>query len=216
MLVELPHEGLRELPADFQPDGLPEFAAQAPAPLEESVPDLPQVPAIDGPAAPDLAASAPAGDFEDDFQLPMITPAATKAAPVSEAVPPAQQASHEHEQDERYSRIAARPGSWFKGFCPVVLRDDRELADADPAFTSTYASHVFQFSSAEAQATFDAHPEKYAPVLGGQDVVRAAGGEHVAGSIEHAVWFKDRLYLFSSRDSLRRFVTEPAWFTRDE
>jgi YHS domain-containing protein len=204
----LPTESLPALPAANEAE-LPQLAHEAPAllPAPESLP----VPAN----APELAAAGPqrteaASTTGEAFGLPKITPAAgTQSEPAAADESPA-------ELQEKFARIAARKGAGFKGFCPVTLRDERDLADGDPQFASTYNWQEYQFCSAEAKAKFDAHPEKYAPVLGGEDVVSAAGGEHVAGSIEFAAWFKNRLYLFNSRESMRKFVTEPARFARDE
>ena len=216
----LPADVLPELPAasDF---GTPEVTDAAPAllPLPES--EMLPIAA----AAPETASvPAEAAPTDESFELPQISPAGgaaeTKATAAPEPDAPQSDASPsdapQPEHADKFAQIAARSGNGFKGFCPVVLRDDRDLADADAKFSSTYDWREFQFSSAEAKAKFDANPEKYVPVLGGDDVVRAADGEHVAGSIEHAAWFKNRLYLFGSRESMRKFVTEPARFARDE
>jgi len=117
-------------------------------------------------------------------------------------------------QDEKLRRIAERRGmSGFRGFCPVVLRDERDLADANPAFRVTFEGKTYYFSSAAAKTAFTEAPEKYAPVQHGRDVVRLAeDGNSVIGSLEHAVWFRDRLYFFASRQTLQTFVKEPAKF----
>lgn len=103
----------------------------------------------------------------------------------------------------------------LKGFCPVVLRDERDLRDARSEFTVVHRGVMYQFSSAEAMEKFEADPEKYAPIQAGTDVVRlVAESQQVAGSIEHAVWFRDRLYLFSSSESLDRFRNDPARYAQ--
>jgi YHS domain-containing protein len=44
-------------------------------------------------------------------------------------------------------------------------------------------------------------------------VVRHATGETgVEGTLEHAAWYRGRLYLFSSADSRREFVETPSRF----
>ena len=106
--------------------------------------------------------------------------------------------------------------SGLQGFCPVMLRDHRELADTDPEFTTTYNEQTFQFSSGEAKAKFDAEPAKYAPVKNGHDVIVLTEGQvELEGSLENAVWFKDRLYLFSSHDTLETFIQNPVKYTAD-
>jgi len=98
----------------------------------------------------------------------------------------------------------------LKGFCPVVLREQRELVDAVPAYSSVYESKRYCFSSAEAQARFDRNPQKYAPVSGGIDVVvKASSDQSVEGTLDFAAWYKDRLYLFTSPESLEAFSLNP-------
>jgi YHS domain-containing protein len=99
------------------------------------------------------------------------------------------------------------------GYCPVVLRDERELVPAAAEFSSMFAGTEYQFSSAEAKRTFDANPRLYVPALGGQDVVHLAEGERgIPGSLTHATWYRGRLYLFASNDTLQQFVVEPSRF----
>ncbi|QDT38437.1 hypothetical protein [Stratiformator vulcanicus] len=101
----------------------------------------------------------------------------------------------------------------FQGFCPVTLRDSRDLTDADPTYVSIFESRTYEFSSAEAKAKFDADPSRYAPVNGGHDVVLTAAGEiETEGTLRNAVWFKDRLYLFRSTSSLGEFNSDPTKF----
>jgi YHS domain-containing protein len=198
-------------PADSPPTLPPVAPAELPTLAEHAPTPLP-IPEATSPSVVESADEPAVASTDDDFQLPLITPAGEPAAPA----PAARQVAHHDGDDAKYARIASRSGSGFKGFCPVVLRDDRDLADASAAFTAEFESQTFSFSSATAQAKFTAEPEKYAPARGGQDVVCAAHGQQAAGSIDHAVWFRNRLYLFSSHESLRKFVTEPARFARDE
>jgi YHS domain-containing protein len=98
----------------------------------------------------------------------------------------------------------------LKGFCPVVLREQRELVDAVPVYSSVYEAKRYYFSSAEAQARFDREPQKYAPVAGGTDVVvKATSDQSVEGTLDFAVWYKDRLFLFTSPESLEAFSLNP-------
>lgn len=99
------------------------------------------------------------------------------------------------------------------GYCPVVLRDERELVPASAEFTSLFGGREYQFSSAEAKRTFEANPRLYVPAVGGQDVVHMAEGERgILGSLSHATWYRGRLYLFASDSTLQQFVAEPARF----
>jgi YHS domain-containing protein len=192
-----------------EPAGLPALPAVQPAEL----PSFEQEPALLGPVVEaDPAEPLPVAS-DAAFELPQITPAACGGA--SPTPDSAHQASHESHAD-KFAQIASRSGTGFKGFCPVVLRDERDLLDSSEEFSATFESQTYHVSSAEAQAKFEAGPEKYAPAHAGQDVVCTADGKNAPGSIDHAVWFRNRLYLFSTHETLRKFVTEPARFIRDE
>lgn len=188
-------QSMREIPMDaFVADEAAPGPAEVPVPLPLESPDS------SAPLPSDLAVTAP--EPADEAEETSIQPASLEDATDDLA-----------EHREKLERIAAREGSGFKGFCPVILRDDRELADASPEHASTWQLRSFEFSSAEAQAKFDAAPELYAPAAGGCDVVRLANeGEAIEGSLEFAVWYKDRLYLFADKETLRQFAADPAAF----
>jgi YHS domain-containing protein len=189
-----PFKGLK-LDADAAASSVQQTAADSiPAP------QLPDLPAPAELAAPDDA--APAG------KLPEITPAEKPAVKSS-----GPGSAH----SEKLQRIAERSElTGLKGFCPVALRDSRELKDARPSFQAEFNGHYYNFSSGEALGKFKADPEKYAPAAAGNDVVLAANeGASREGSLDRAVWYRNRLYLFSSKDSHEEFVASPAKFAVD-
>ena len=161
------------------------------------LPKLPDLPAPAELAAPDNA--APAG------KLPEITPA---EKPVVK--PSAPDGAH----SDKLKKIAERSElTGLKGFCPVALRDLRELKDARPSFQAEFNGDYYNFSSAEALEKFKAEPQKYAPAAAGNDVVLSAGeGASQQGSLDRAVWYRNRLYLFSTKDSHEEFVASPSKF----
>ncbi len=121
------------------------------------------------------------------------------------------------EQDRRTHQqrlIQARSGqAGFKGFCPVELRDRRELIDTNPQFTATFGLQTYTFSSAEAKTAFEADPSRYAPAAGGSDVVLLVNsGEEEQGMLDYALWYRDRLYLFRSRETMAMFNKDPQRF----
>lgn len=122
------------------------------------------------------------------------------------------------ETQEKLARIAARRGlDGLKGFCPVVLRDERNLVDARPEFSAVYNGRRYYFSSATAQALFEASPQRYAPAASGFDVVHLSlTGEEVRGSLDYAVWFRGRLYLFTSAETMETFVAAPSIHSRED
>lgn len=108
--------------------------------------------------------------------------------------------------------IASRKGmTGLKGFCPVMLRDARDLVDAREEYTAVFNEKAYSFSSGEALQAFLAEPEKYAPAIHGSDVIHLSlTGEEIEGSLDHAVWYKGRLYLFTSAETMETFVAAPS------
>jgi len=96
------------------------------------------------------------------------------------------------------------------GFCPVALRDGRKLAKGSSAHTSVWEGVRYEFVSAQAKAQFDASPETYAPVQAGCDVIGLAeAGQKQTGSLDHACWYRQRLFLFQSAAAKRAFSSNP-------
>jgi len=121
------------------------------------------------------------------------------------------------EQDLRLRQqrlILSRSGqTGFKGFCPVALRDRRELVEASPEFTATFGLQTYTFATFAAKSAFEAEPSRYAPAAGGSDVVLLVNsGEEQAGLLDYALWHRDRLYLFRSRESMGQFAQDPQRF----
>lgn len=101
----------------------------------------------------------------------------------------------------------------LKGFCPVTLRDQRELIDAKPEFHSTFRGQKFHFANSEAKLKFDEEPARYAPAAYGADVVALTRDKDVVeGTLDFAAWFKGRLYLFGNQETHDTFVANPSQF----
>lgn len=127
---------------------------------------------------------------------------------------PASQSKKLTPAEIRRQKIEARKDlTGFQGFCPVALREERDLVDASKEFEATFGLNTYQFSSAEAVQQFEANPTRYAPAAGGSDVVALVNsGEQHAGSLKFAMWYRDRLYLFRSAATMRLFRQDPASF----
>lgn len=107
----------------------------------------------------------------------------------------------------------ANPTAGMMGYCPVALKDQRELQPVRPEIQSRFGGKVYQFSTEEAREAFDANPRRYMPALNGFDVVRNSLGERqVSGSLQYAAWYRGRLYLFQSAQTLQMFVQAPTRF----
>ncbi|OYW18222.1 MAG: hypothetical protein B7Z55_11020, partial [Planctomycetales bacterium 12-60-4] len=96
-------------------------------------------------------------------------------------------------------------------FCLVTLKDERLLVPSDPRFSEVFQEQAFFFASDDAAERFRRKPSRYVPAAGGLDVVAVHTGKAVVdGSLDHAAWYRNRLYLFESADHLDQFRVEPA------
>ncbi|RMG35881.1 MAG: YHS domain-containing protein [Planctomycetota bacterium] len=167
------------------------------------------------PTAPPLPETSASGES----RKPIATDGPPKLRPADQpSLQPAEQpVNHDPKVEDKLRRIAERQGrAGLKGFCPVALRDHRELRDAQLRFHSTYRGKTYFFSSAEAKARFDAAPAKYAPAFDGLDaVLLKTEKQRRLGVLDHAVWYHDRLYLFTSAETMATFTANPAQFAVD-
>jgi YHS domain-containing protein len=206
--------------ASIASDGEPPEARQ-PAPLE-SAHDAAVVPDA-SPKSEDLDMKDE-GDVDDDDDDATLTlpkdesdkPAEKPTAP--EAEHPAKEIGPRPTPDADAEKPAIpSPMKGFRGYCPVALKDDRKLVEARLEFESEFHDRVYAFSTLEAKEAFDQNPRKYVPAAEGADVVRRMAGEKaVEGSLQHAAWYRGRLYLFSSPDSRRTFVDAPSKFVAED
>ncbi len=197
-----------------------ESAATAFPPPPSGVPASPPVLAAPTSQENTPPAFVPPGAPRIENEFVPMTPA---VLPRLSAVPPAltpptasfafvdDQQSEESNED-KFARIRERRGqTGLKGFCPVMLRDQRELVDARPEFAIEFNGETYFVSSAEALETFASDPVKYAPAAAGSDIIhRDLTGEELPGSLDHAVWYRGRLYMFATAETLETFVAAPA------
>jgi YHS domain-containing protein len=206
--IESPFVGLK---LDDEP-----FPAKVADPLGDARPlaTQPETSGLDANLAEQPAAMTPPslaipGSDSTDPAPKAIAPEAapTPKATVADTTSPDQYA-------ERMKQIRDRGGmKGLKGFCPVTLRDDRELKDSLPEFVSTYRGQKFHFASGEAKMRFDQNPTHYAPAAYGADVVVLIRDKDVAeGSLDNAAWYKGQLYLFANEETYNSFLGDPIKF----
>ena len=114
--------------------------------------------------------------------------------------------------------VEPRPGNpplGLDGYCPVQLSDDmnanvRRWTLGDRRWGAIHRGRTYLFSRAEYQQRFLADPDRYAPVLSGNDPGAAVEqGQAVSGYREHGVLFGGKVYLFASEASLQKFSKNP-------
>ena len=145
---------------------------------------------------------------------PIVAPTLPAPGPPTRSEPPAvaeAPKSKRPDPTKLLEKLAARGDrTLLMGFCPVTLRDERDLAEGDDRFAVTHDGVRYRCADAAAKRAFEADPDRYAPAARGRDlVIGATGWGETPGSLAHAVWYRGRLYLFASRESMRRFVETP-------
>lgn len=106
--------------------------------------------------------------------------------------------------------VPTAPEFGLQGHCPVTIADARKWAKGDPQFGAVHRGKTYLFASAAEQQKFLAAPDKYSPVLGGNDpVVMFREGRYIAGSPANGAMYKNRMYLFSTPAAKTEFETNP-------
>ncbi len=73
-----------------------------------------------------------------------------------------------------------------------------------------HRGRTYLFAGPAEQERFLRDPDRYAPVVSGNDIVLATeAGQVVSGMREHGVYFGNRVYLFSSEETLKKFAKNP-------
>ncbi len=107
---------------------------------------------------------------------------------------------------------SSNPPLGLDGYCPVQLNDDMyrkkmRWTPGDPRWGVIHRGRTYLFSGPEQQRRFLADPDRYAPVLSGNDIVRAIDeGQMVPGLREHGILFDGRVYLFAEEATLSIFT----------
>jgi YHS domain-containing protein len=205
--------------AEFESPFLGMRLDEEPFPTDENAPetdplaDVPERTVSPADATPSLAMPQEGPALVTSAAPPQLTIPLSEPAASAPNVPQAQivDSSSPDVYAERMQQIRERGGmKGLKGFCPVLLRDDRELRDSQPEFYSNHRGQKFHFASAEAKARFDRNPARYAPAAYGADVVVLIRDKDVAeGSLDHAAWYRGNLYLFANDETYGAFVADP-------
>lgn len=103
-----------------------------------------------------------------------------------------------------------KPPMGLDGYCPVTLVEQTKWVRGDPRFGIVHRGHVYLFTTEAEKQRFWQDPDRYAPILSGNDpVVFAEGGQIVAGNRRHGVFFRNQIFMFSSEENLQRFWSSP-------
>jgi protein disulfide-isomerase len=96
------------------------------------------------------------------------------------------------------------------GYCPTTLVERQQWALGDVRFGAIHRGRTYLFLGPGEVQKFMADPEKYAPVLSGNDPVLAMDSQQlVPGRREYGVYSDNRVYLFADEASRQRFEQNP-------
>jgi YHS domain-containing protein len=96
------------------------------------------------------------------------------------------------------------------GYCPVTLVEDSRWKQGNRDFAGTRDCRTFLFADADHQKRFREQPDLYMPAFLGNDVVIAKEEGRIAkGKRRHGVFYRNRIFLFASEDSIRKFNKVP-------
>ncbi|WP_413431624.1 hypothetical protein [Crateriforma spongiae] len=92
------------------------------------------------------------------------------------------------------------------GYCLVSTVDSGVWIKGESTITSDYRGRRFHFLSHDEKAKFDEHPERYAPMLDGNDPILACDSDQlVVGKRGFGVRYKERTFFFASLENMEKF-----------
>jgi protein disulfide-isomerase len=111
------------------------------------------------------------------------------------------------------------PGSppvGLDGYCPVTLSERQQWALGDTRFGAIHRGRTYLFLGPNEVKKFLAEPDRFAPVLGGNDPVLALDNRMtVPGRREFGVYSDNRVYLFADQASRKKFEENPSRYTAE-
>lgn len=99
----------------------------------------------------------------------------------------------------------------LSGYCPVCIIDRKQWVRGSSRFQASFDGKSYYFPNQEIRQTFLADPGKYVPALGGDCTVCLKDlDRRIPGSVYHAAYHRNRLYLFPGDEQKQKFVANPA------
>jgi thiol-disulfide isomerase/thioredoxin/YHS domain-containing protein len=100
------------------------------------------------------------------------------------------------------------------GFCPVTLSTQERWQVGNPLFYGMYQGQIYRCVDEAALVAFSKEPAKYAPAAMGEDIVQMVNrNKKIVGQRKFGAWFQDRVYLFSTQESLDAFAAKPEFYS---
>lgn len=100
------------------------------------------------------------------------------------------------------------------GYCPVRLVEKQVWTLGDRRYGVIHRGRTYLFAGPEEQSRFFVNPDQFSPVLSGSDVVVALEqGQMVPGTREHGLFYGNKIFLFSSEETLDKFLRNPQQYS---
>jgi YHS domain-containing protein/thiol-disulfide isomerase/thioredoxin len=104
----------------------------------------------------------------------------------------------------------------LEGYCPVSLCEKQVWAPGDARWGMQHRGRTYLFAGPAEQQKFAANPDRYSPVMSGDDPVLALdNGQSIPGTRMFGVSYGERVYLFTSEQSLQTFMQNPKRYTTE-
>ena len=117
---------------------------------------------------------------------------------------------------ESTAKAPGNPPLVLDGFCAVTLIEKHRWQVGSKHWGAIHLGRIYLFASEEARKSFLTNPDRYSPVLSGNDpVMRLDHNQDVLGKREYGAFYDDRVYLFASEENFQRFRGDPARYTID-
>jgi protein disulfide-isomerase len=181
----------------------------------------PSTNAVSTPSSSGLGSDRFAEYFRRDQASPSVGPALTgsmssnppPAAAISSPQPP-QMASQGPALNPPSQPIVqpsgGNPPIGLDGFCPVTLCEKQQWMAGDRRWGAVHRGRTYLFTGPEEQRRFFADPDRFAPVMSGNDLVAVVEqGQTVPGMREYGVFLGPRVFLFASETSREKFEKNP-------
>jgi len=105
------------------------------------------------------------------------------------------------------------PPTALQGYCPVCLIEMKKWVKGEPSMAVDFDGRRYLFPGREQALMFQASPEKYVPILDGDDLVEfARTGKRVAGDQRLGALHGGRIYMFATAENKRAFQDDPKAF----
>ncbi|MGI9326235.1 MAG: thioredoxin family protein [Pseudomonadales bacterium] len=197
--------------------GLRYAAVTAPAPPVEQQTPTAEVPAVAVPTATTPPVAPPVVATPPAVSAPTIakqTPPAPPAESVAQPAPPQEKQVATTPQVPAEVWPPALPSGTpplgFEGYCPVSLRNSQKWVRGKATFGAIHRGRTYLFAGDVQRQKFLATPDAFSPVFSGNDpVMMLDENKQVAGTRKFGFAYRDAFYLFSSKESMARFASQP-------